>query len=304
MHDDTKKSPTFNDIPILLTTINEKLDIIVEWIQCGASQQDPHVILTIDEAVMLTGYSKSSIHTATSKDTIPHFKRGNKLFFFKDELIEWLKSDNRQKRGKRFLDNDSLKESVVTDSNIEAVSTAAEVANDTNSVAETIDSDSNQIEISASVSEAVATCKTPKILPSSEVASEADLKQKDLDDNYEDMSPESNPVSDADVNNFIGRPVIMDCIELQSGEPATASFPFFSIERLEDTIGTDEKTVIRFFNKIPHEQYYPICRIAEDKHGKRVANNTLCFEFALYDDAHQAALSINKYLSPIPSENN
>lgn len=88
MQDETQNIPTFNDVPCLLANIDEKLGFIVEWIQSGASQQDPHAILTIDEAVAFTGYSKSAIHSATSKDTIPHFKRGNKLFFFKDELVE------------------------------------------------------------------------------------------------------------------------------------------------------------------------------------------------------------------------
>ena len=158
MHEETKHMSTFNDIPVLLARIDDKLGIIAAWIQNGASQQDPHASLTIDEAVAFTGYSKSAIHSATSKDTIPHFKRGNKLFFFKDELVEWLKSDNRPKRGKRFQDNNSSKESVVTDGNQESVSIADETANDTNSVAKATDSSSNQEEKATSVpEEAVST---------------------------------------------------------------------------------------------------------------------------------------------------
>ena len=87
MHDFTQSIPTFNDVPVLLANIDQKLGVIVEWIQSGASQQDPHAILTIDEAVAFTGYSKSAIHSATSKDTIPHFKRGNKLFFYRMNLL-------------------------------------------------------------------------------------------------------------------------------------------------------------------------------------------------------------------------
>ena len=146
MHEETKHISTFNDIPVLLARIDDKLGIIAAWIQNGASRQDPHAILTIDEAVAFTGYSKSAIHSATSKDTIPHFKRGNKLFFFKDELAEWLKSGNRPKRGKRFQDNNSSKEPVVTDGNQESVSIADETANDTNSVAEVTDTTSIQAE--------------------------------------------------------------------------------------------------------------------------------------------------------------
>ena len=62
--------------------------------------------------------------------------------------------------------------------------------------------------------------------------------------------------------------------------------------------------MIRFFDKIPHNHYYTVCRIAEDRHGKRVVKNTVSFEFANYDDALQAALAIDKYLTPNPENSN
>ena len=319
MQDETQNIPTFNDVPCLLANIDEKLGIIVEWIQSGASQQDPHAILTIDEAVAFTGYSKSAIHSATSKDTIPHFKRGNKLFFFKDELVEWLKSDNRPKRGKRFQDNNSSKESVVTDGNQESVSIADETANDTNSVAEATDSSSNQEEKATSVpEEAVSTCQSPEILPSSEVVSDAELEQKGSDDESKDTSTEPAPTSGTDVDSSMDRQEEMttgddsladehisnDSVEQQGTEPTIPSFPFFSLERQESSDGNPSKFVIRFFDKIPHNHYYSVCKIAEDRHGRRVVKNTVSFEFSTYEDALQAALAIDRYLSPRPSESN
>lgn len=319
MQDETQNIPTFNDVPCLLANIDEKLGIIVEWIQSGASQQDPHAILTIDEAVAFTGYSKSAIHSATSKDTIPHFKRGNKLFFFKDELAEWLKSDNRPKRGKRFQDNNSSKESVVTDGNQESVSIADETANDTNSVAEATDSSSNQEEKATSVpEEAVSTCQSPEILPSSEVVSDAELEQKGSDDGSKDTSTEPASTSGTDVDNSMNRQEEMttgddsladehisnDSVEQQGTEPTIPSFPLFNLERQDSTDGNPSKFVIRFFDKIPHNHYYSVCKIAEDRHGKRVVKTVVSFEFASYEDALQAALAIDRYLSPRPSESN
>ena len=315
MQDETQNIPTFNDVPCLLANIDEKLGIIVEWIQSGASQQDPHAILTIDEAVAFTGYSKSAIHSATSKDTIPHFKRGNKLFFFKDELVEWLKSDNRPKRGKRFQDNNSSKESVVTDGNQESVSIADETANDTDSVAEVTNSSSNQAEKATSVpEEAVSTCQNPEISPSSEVVSDAELEQKGSDDESKDTSTEPAPTSGTDVDSSMDRQEEMttgddsladehisnDSVEQQGTEPTIPSFPFFSLERQEATDGNPTKSVIRFFDKIPHNHYYSVCKIAEDRHGRRVVKNTVSFEFSTYEDALQAALAIDRYLSPSP----
>ena len=319
MQDETQNIPTINDVPCLLANIDEKLGIIVEWIQSGASQQDPHAILTIDEAVAFTGYSKSAIHSATSKDTIPHFKRGNKLFFFKDELVEWLKSDNRPKRGKRFQDNNSSKESVVTDGNQESVSIADETANDTNFVAEATDSSSNQEEKATSVpEEAVSTCQSPEISPSSEVVSDAELEQKGSDDESKDTSTEPTSTSGTDVDSSMNRQEEMttgddsladehisnDSVEQQGTEPTIPSFPLFNLERQDSTDGNPSKFVIRFFDKIPHNHYYSVCKIAEDRHGRRVVKNTVSFEFSTYEDALQAALAIDRYLSPRPSESN
>ena len=319
MQDETQNKPTFNDVPCLLANIDEKLGTIVEWIQSGASRQDPHAILTIDEAVAFTGYSKSAIHSATSKDTIPHFKRGNKLFFFKDELVEWLKSDNRPKRGRRFQDNNSSKESVVTDGNQESVSIADETANDTNSVAEVTDFTTNQAEKATSVpEEAVSTCQSPEISPSSEVVSDAELEQKGSDDESKDTSTEPASTSGIRVDDCMesqeeissgnepmtDRHKSNDSVERKGEDNTIPSFPFFSLERHEANDGTPEKSVIRFFDKISHEHYYTVCRIAEDRHGKRVVRTTVSFEFATYEDALQAALAIDKYLSPNPSEIN
>ena len=327
MHEETKHMSTFNDIPVLLARIDDKLGIIAAWIQNGASRQDPHAILTIDEAVAFTGYSKSAIHSATSKDTIPHFKRGNKLFFFKDELVEWLKSDNRPKRGKRFLTNDNSKESVVTDGNQESVSIAAETANDTNSVAEVTDNTSNQAGMAISVpEEAISACQSPEIIPPSEVVSIAELEQNGSNDESKDTSTEPSPKSGTDVDSCMDRNgdvllsvseemsssidsladehISNDSARQQGKENTIPSFPYFSLERHDATDGTPAKSVIHFFDKIPHNQYYTVCRIAEDRHGKRVVKNTVSFEFATYDDALLATLAIDKYLTAPPNNSN
>lgn len=327
MNEETKHMSTFNDIPVLLARIDDKLGIITAWIQDGASWQDPHAILTIDEAVAFTGYSKSAIHSATSKDTIPHFKRGNKLFFFKDELVEWLKSDSRPKRGRRFQVNDNSKESVVTDGNPESVSIAVGTANDTNSVAEITDTTLNQAGKATSVpEEAVPACQSPETSTLFKTVPDAELEQNGSNDESRDTSEEPSPKSGTDVDSCMDRNgdvllsvseemsssfdsladehISNDSARQQGKENTIPSFPYFSLERYEATDGIPAKSVIRFFDKIPHNQYYTVCRIAEDRHGKRIVKNTVSFEFATYDDALQVALAIDKYLSPNPDNSN
>lgn len=49
--------------------------------------------LTLEECAMMTGYSTQSLYAFTSKRLIPHFKRGNYLFFSKQEIEKWLQSN-------------------------------------------------------------------------------------------------------------------------------------------------------------------------------------------------------------------
>ena len=244
-----------------------------------------------------------------------------------DEYLEWLKSDSRPKRGKRFFRNssttrqvnDNSKESVASDGNQESISIVAETTNDTNSVAEVTDTASSQEEKATSVpEEAVSTCQSPEISPSSKVVSDAELEQKGSDDESKDTSTEPASTPGTDVDSSMNRQEEMttgddsladehisnDSVEQQGTEPTIPSFPLFNLERQDSTDGNPSKFVIRFFDKIPHNHYYSVCKIAEERHGKRVVKTVVSFEFATYEDALQAALAIDRYLSPSPSENN
>lgn len=48
--------------------------------------------LNIDEASDYLGIPKSTIYTLTSRQEIPFYKKGRQLFFFKEELKDWLKT--------------------------------------------------------------------------------------------------------------------------------------------------------------------------------------------------------------------
>ena len=244
-----------------------------------------------------------------------------------DEYLEWLKSDSRPKRGKRFFRNssttrqvnDNSKESVASDGNQESISIVAETTNDTNSVAEVADTASSLEEKATSVpEEAVSICQSPEIFTPSGIVSDAMLEQNGSNDESKDTSKQSAPTSGTDVDNRVDRHGKMnnsiesladehisnDSVEQQGKENSIPSFPFFTLEQHEAIDGNPAKSVIQFFDKIPHEHYYTVCRIAEDRHGKRVVKNTVSFEFATYDDAFQAALVIDKYLSPNPDNSN
>jgi excisionase family DNA binding protein len=47
----------------------------------------------IDLAIEITGYSKSTIYNKVSKKELPVHRNG-KLYFSRNELVEWMKSNN------------------------------------------------------------------------------------------------------------------------------------------------------------------------------------------------------------------
>lgn len=74
--------------------------------------------LTLEECSMVTGYSIQSLYSFTSKRLIPHFKRGNYLYFSKQEIEEWLQSN-------RVPTQEELEQEAVTYTTLNRPSTRA-----------------------------------------------------------------------------------------------------------------------------------------------------------------------------------
>lgn len=55
-----------------------------------ATQQKGRRLLALDDVAALLGKSASTIYAMTSEKRIPYHKRGNKLYFFEDEIIGWI----------------------------------------------------------------------------------------------------------------------------------------------------------------------------------------------------------------------
>ena len=62
-----------------MTTPNEQLSV-----------SNRHVLTDIQGAMRITGKAKPTIYANARKGIIPHYKRGNKLYFYEDELYKWI----------------------------------------------------------------------------------------------------------------------------------------------------------------------------------------------------------------------
>ena len=48
--------------------------------------------LGIDEAAQFVGLAKQTLYRLTSEGTIPFYKNAGKLWFFRDELLAWIRN--------------------------------------------------------------------------------------------------------------------------------------------------------------------------------------------------------------------
>lgn len=86
---------TFEQLPQAVSMLIEKVGLLtdkVDKVLGKTSQQDGegHNLLSLKDVAALLGKSSSTIYSMTSDKRIPYHKRGNKLYFFEDEIIGWI----------------------------------------------------------------------------------------------------------------------------------------------------------------------------------------------------------------------
>lgn len=84
---------TFDQLPQAVALLIERVGQLAEKMEQAlgsATQKQGRRLLTLDEVSNLLGKSPSTIYAMTSEKRIPYHKRGNKLYFFEDEIIGWI----------------------------------------------------------------------------------------------------------------------------------------------------------------------------------------------------------------------
>ena len=97
--DNERKTPTFDQLPQAVGELLDKVDYLIsrldekEDAQPAFSDRDHDKVMTLDEACQFIGKARSTMYSLTSENRIPYRKCGNRLYFFKNELLEWIKND-------------------------------------------------------------------------------------------------------------------------------------------------------------------------------------------------------------------
>ncbi|PZR19847.1 MAG: DNA-binding protein [Flavobacterium psychrophilum] len=84
---------TFDQIPKLMGKLFDKMDNIESLLLSLNHLPNAHdQILNISEAAALLNLSVATIYSKVSRNEIPVCKKGKRLYFYKSELTDWIKS--------------------------------------------------------------------------------------------------------------------------------------------------------------------------------------------------------------------
>ncbi len=89
---------TFNDLPKMVVVLSNKIDelkTIVESqkVENLPTQRNP---ISIEKACEIVKKAKPTLYTLVRKRQIPHYKNGKKLYFYEEELLEWIAKGKRK----------------------------------------------------------------------------------------------------------------------------------------------------------------------------------------------------------------
>ena len=89
---------SFDQLPKAVGELLHKVDYVISRLNAkmddnGISSHEPDdQMLTMEEACKFIGKKRSTMYALTSERRIPFRKRGNKLYFFRKELVDWIQS--------------------------------------------------------------------------------------------------------------------------------------------------------------------------------------------------------------------
>lgn len=96
--DNMQNNLSFDQLPKAVGELLGKVNYLISRLENlkdadnASDREQENQMMTMDEACKFIGKKRSTMYSLTSERRIPFRKRGNKLYFFKKELVEWIQS--------------------------------------------------------------------------------------------------------------------------------------------------------------------------------------------------------------------
>lgn len=98
-------SNVFTALEMILDQIDEmrqSIKLIVSPAESSEESISSSEPLDLDQVCRLTKKARSTIYRHCSKGNMPCYKNGKKLYFFRDEVMEWIRKEKKQ-NGSDFM---------------------------------------------------------------------------------------------------------------------------------------------------------------------------------------------------------
>jgi len=87
----------FEQLPNVIADLtNEVREMKALLLQKAEPQQEIETPIQLDEVVPITGLTKPTLYGYCQRNEIPYHKKGNRLYFFKSEIIDWIKTGKQK----------------------------------------------------------------------------------------------------------------------------------------------------------------------------------------------------------------
>jgi excisionase family DNA binding protein len=87
------KAFTFDQIPIMMNKLQDKLEHLEKLIlRISITEEDKDELLNVKEVSKLLNLSVATIYSKVCRKEIPFNKKGKRIYFYRHELMEWIKS--------------------------------------------------------------------------------------------------------------------------------------------------------------------------------------------------------------------
>jgi len=90
---------TFDKLPQAVAYLIKEVTQIKELVWCNQNQKQllrKRVPIGIEETCQIIGKAKPTIYALVRKRLLPCYKNGKKLYFFEDELLQWISSGKKK----------------------------------------------------------------------------------------------------------------------------------------------------------------------------------------------------------------
>lgn len=92
----SEKEITFEEMPRAISTILKEIDNIKKIVEKDRVPIEKRKPIGIDEACILIKKAKPTIYALARKKLIPCCKSSGKLYFFEDQLLNWIDGGRRK----------------------------------------------------------------------------------------------------------------------------------------------------------------------------------------------------------------